>query len=266
MLASAAGFLGLLLLAAAPDAVVTTNVPIHPVPQLDVRTPPTWASCAAPELPRAAGLGLIVSTHQALLEVHPARGCFRLLSTGHGHYYGVVPLASAPPWLLIGSQGKLSHRVRNASGLPAGTDGVLLFDPAARRVAGTWRLPTFYLHDAILTDDGAYLAVDSDTGVVSELSVDVARHAAGVNARSAGASEARRGGWLALGAGEGRARLRLQRRIPTAPDWGILSGGASSAHANNVIASTRLLWCMHNNLAATSVLRLIDRGLGRPAA
>jgi hypothetical protein len=36
-------------------------------------------------------------------------------------------------------------------------DGLTLLDPVSRRVAGEWGLPTGYLHDSILSDEGTLL-------------------------------------------------------------------------------------------------------------
>jgi hypothetical protein len=75
------------------------------------------------------------------------------------------------------------------------------------------------------------------------------------------------GGWLGLEdpgmeGGGPFVRLVIKRSVSTA--LGMSAIGRARAHANNVLATPRLLWCLHNNLAATSVLRLVDRRTGKP--
>ena len=65
-------------------------------------------------------------------------------------------ISSSPPPLR--SQEKYSRpAARNASSLGVGMDGIALLEPGSRRVAGEWGLPTGYLHDSILTDEGTLL-------------------------------------------------------------------------------------------------------------
>jgi len=152
-----------------------------------------WASAGCSSTP--AGLTLYVGTHTALLSHDVASGCWRRLSEGRGHYYGVVPVGAAVPGspsaLLVGSQGRLSRPKttsqrsaflssappRNASsGLPGVSDALLLLDPASRAVVGWWGLPSVYLHDTIFEpESGSLYAVDSESGDVLQLSLDAIR-------------------------------------------------------------------------------------------
>ena len=61
---------------------------------------PSCATAAGPQQ-------LIISTHRALYSFDGG-SCLWQLSTGFGHYYGVVPLARG--WLLVGSQSRLAQR------------------------------------------------------------------------------------------------------------------------------------------------------------
>ena len=70
----------------------------------------------------------------------------------------IALLISSSSLTPLRSQEKYSRpAARNASSLGVGMDGLTLLDPGSRRVAGEWGLPTGYLHDSILSDEGTLL-------------------------------------------------------------------------------------------------------------
>ena len=202
---------------------------------------------------------LIISTHRTLYELgaHEPSQCIRVVSTGLGKYYGVVPLVDAAPWLLIGSQSRLASSLRsNSTGLPRTKDALLLVHPRLGSATAAWILQTEYLHDMTRADDGLIYAVDSANGIVSEYGIQVTSAAAApAHARSAAP------GWLALPhPASSFARVSLRRLIPTVP---LLSGPPGEAHANNVLATRGQLWVMHHNRLRRSAIHVLERSSGK---
>jgi outer membrane protein assembly factor BamB len=182
--------------------------------------------------------------------------------------------------LLVGSQGRLSRpragkpamRFRSlaprndSSGLPGVADALLVLDQFSRSVLGWWSLPSLYLHDTIYDPDSrALFAVDSDTGKVLRLSLDSSPPGDGPVGR------------LPLSPGpppvvpSGYARLSLHRSYDSVPVGGLVPRmlgpmRARAAHANNVAVALGHLWVMHNNMARTSALQLVDLTTGEPRA
>ena len=205
---------------------------------------PSCATAAGPQQ-------LIISTHRALYSFDGG-SCLWQLSTGFGHYYGVVPLARG--WLLVGSQSRLAQR--NASLFPVANDALLLIrdDGGSGATAGAWMLPTGYLHDAVTADDGLLYAVDTATGRVCEFAIEVAATAIASGALRAAT------GWLSLAPRPSAARVSQHRTIGTV-QWP-LSAVAHTAHANNVLVTKDLLWVMHNHVLYTPSLNILDRHTG----
>ena len=220
-------------------------------------------SCWPVEAPAQAGnsdVELLLSSHQALLSFNVRSGCFRRLSAGRGHYYGVVPAhalnatPAAAPWLLVGSQAKLAEPARNESvSLPTARDVAMLFDPSTRRTLGWFLLPTSYLHDMVYDDvtRDAY-AVDSDTGLISRLTLEV--------------NESLVDGSDSSGAPDSTLRLRsgataslLVRRTYRAVSH---SSMPSMAHINNLVFGLGKMWVMHNNMHRLSMVQLVDLDSG----
>ena len=239
------------------------SLPEEPWPTL--QRPSCW-TVEAPAGPPAGGgdVELLVSSHQALLGFNVRSGCFRRLSAGRGHYYGVVPAhalngtSSAAPWLLVGSQSKLAEPARNASvSLPAARDVALLLDPSTRRTLGWFLLPTSYLHDMVFDDStrDAY-AIDSDTGLVSRLALEVSEPLAGRSHASEGPSDDT-DSTLPLGSGAA-ASLWVRRTYRAVAH----SSMSSAAHINNLVFGLGKMWVMHNNMHRRSKLQLVDLGSG----
>lgn len=266
-------------MSAADSAVLPATVSVGPAALPSA----PWASAGCSSATAPPRLELYLGTHTAVLTHEVESSCWRRLSEGRGHYYGLVPastaLPGAPPGaLLVGSQGRLSRpragkpaiRFRSAaprnesSGLPGVTDALLVLDPASRSVLGWWSLPSSYLHDTIYEPDSrALFAVDSDTARVLRLSLD--SPPAGPGPTTPG-----RLPLSPLSARTGHARLALRRSYDSLPGGGSLVPRllspmrARAAHANNVAVALGHLWVMHNNMARTSALQLVDLDTGQP--
>ena len=185
-------------------------------------------------------LALLVGTNQALLRFDVRRGCFSLLSTGAGHYYGVAAvsllsggLRGGDNLLLVGSQA--SHAFRNVSGLEG--DELLLVDAEARRAVGAWALPSLYLHNsAVRRWQSELWVVDTQSAIVYV--VGLVASASSPAAGSAAASL-------------GSSRLVVHRQIRTVP-----SERAGWAHLNEVrFDPGGRAWVMFHHGSRTSELR-----------
>ena len=184
---------------------------------------------------------LIIATHQALLELDRATGCFGVLSVGAGKYYGVAmskALGLGDGALLVGSQA-LGTRppggdsVRNASGLPPGDALLLVHTGRSTRqlppLLGAWAMPTRYLHDSAVDDRGRLHATDTATGQLFELELS----------STGGSFSFTDSSWLEL-----RQNLTLtvrRQRQLTATRM----GEARMEHINGVAFDAHRLWVMH---------------------
>ena len=172
----------------------------------------------------SAGTRLMVSTHQALMSLTPADGCFEVLSSGRGHYYSVLPAPAAQKssgsaeveeeeeeeLLLVGSQ-RIDAAPARTQPLPD-ADLLLLVSAHTRRTLGSYRLPTEYLHDSILDGEtGEVLVVDTARGEVLALSMPPPPPRAA--AHSAAAANRTLRWWLEAGGVPG---LSVRRRYPVA--------------------------------------------------
>eukprot|EP00967_Tisochrysis_lutea_P004479 scaffold5286_cov33-Tisochrysis_lutea.AAC.1 len=235
-----------------------------------------WASDGCEAGAPVGSLELVLATHTALLSYNVQTQCWRRISEGRGHYYGVVPVDAASAVgprsgaLLVGSQGKLSrprkaaHAAKFAgaaprnesSGLPGLSDAVLLLNPNARSVIGWWALPTSYLHDMIFDPESRTLfALDSDAGSTLQLSLEMTSQLGPGN------------GFLSLPYGAGQVRLHARQIYDSVGGRrGIakLFRGvrAHAAHVNNAAVALGHVWVMHNNLASTSSIELVDLTTG----
>ena len=213
--------------------LASRNLSGHVLPFVTLADVARRPSCEGPSS-GATRHPLIISTHTALLRLDRGSGCFEALSTGAGHYYGVVSseaLGLHPGALLVGSQSALAAPVRNASGLPDG-DALLLIATTPPKLLGAWVMPTAYLHDSTVDDTGTLHATDTASGQVLELRA--IPPAAGGNM------------WSSL-------VVRRQARVATQP------GEARVEHVNGVSFDERRLWVMHHRMNLTSEVRVYSR-------
>lgn len=215
--------------------------------------PPPPPHCAWPPSPAQLAYSLILASHQSLSRIDLSTGCISEMSSGHGHYYGVVSadVSQDRSLLLVGSQARLATgHARNASGgFPNASDGVLLVHAEQRRVLCGWTLPTDYLHDMLRADDGSYFAIDTTDGVVWRLQLEQEPPSKRVQRRDAAEDVLLR-------------RIRVLGRYSSI-EASAPPSAARTAHANSALVALGHLWVLHNNLRRRSQLVLIDLSSGK---